>query len=120
MPLFSFSTHKQCILSQKHTTALLCFSLKPYTLAGFEPGSAVFEADSMSTAPRRQGSTPISTSVCPDRILTRIFGSLDEAKYECRCHICMFKHVFVYVQIFERHQVEVQIVDIFVKMDISC
>jgi hypothetical protein len=31
------------------------FFLKPYTLAGFEPGSAVSEADAMSTAPRRQG-----------------------------------------------------------------
>jgi hypothetical protein len=55
MPLFSFSTHKQCILSQKHTTALLFFFLKPYTLAGLEPGSAVSEAGAMSTAPRRQG-----------------------------------------------------------------
>jgi hypothetical protein len=31
------------------------FSLKPYTLAGFEPGSSVPEANVMSTAPRRQG-----------------------------------------------------------------
>jgi hypothetical protein len=30
-------------------------SLKTYTLAGFEPGSAVSEADAMSTAPRHQG-----------------------------------------------------------------
>jgi hypothetical protein len=34
---------------------LLCFPKKRYTLAGFEPGSAVSEADAMSTAPRRQG-----------------------------------------------------------------
>jgi hypothetical protein len=26
-----------------------------FTLAGFEPGSSVLEADAMSTAPRRQG-----------------------------------------------------------------
>jgi hypothetical protein len=30
------------------------FSLKPYTLAGFKPGSYVLEADAMSTAPRQQ------------------------------------------------------------------
>jgi hypothetical protein len=29
--------------------------IKPYTLAGFEPGSSDPEADVMSTAPRRQG-----------------------------------------------------------------
>jgi hypothetical protein len=52
---WSFSTHKQCILSQKRTTALLCCSKKPYTLAGFEPGSAVSEANAMPTAPHRQG-----------------------------------------------------------------
>jgi hypothetical protein len=40
-----FFQHKECILSQKHTTALLCFP------SGFEPGSAVSEADAMSTAP---------------------------------------------------------------------
>jgi hypothetical protein len=37
---FSFSTHKQSILSHFiQKTALLCFP-KPYTLAGFEPGSS--------------------------------------------------------------------------------
>jgi hypothetical protein len=30
-------------------------SPKPYTLAGFEPGSSVPEDDTMSIAPRRQG-----------------------------------------------------------------
>jgi hypothetical protein len=29
-------------------------SLKPYTLAGFEPGCSVPEADAVSTAPPRQ------------------------------------------------------------------
>jgi hypothetical protein len=42
---FSFSTHKQCILSKLYTTGLLCISLKPYTMEGFEPGSSVPEAD---------------------------------------------------------------------------
>jgi hypothetical protein len=36
-----------------NTTALLCFSKKPYTLAGFEPGSSFPQADAMATAPRR-------------------------------------------------------------------
>jgi hypothetical protein len=31
------------------------FSLKPYTLVGFEPGPSVPEVDAMSTAPHRQG-----------------------------------------------------------------
>jgi hypothetical protein len=31
------------------------FPKKPYTMAGFEPGPSVQEADAMSTAPRRQG-----------------------------------------------------------------
>jgi hypothetical protein len=31
------------------------FSLKPYTLAGFEPWFSVTEADAIATAPRRQG-----------------------------------------------------------------
>jgi hypothetical protein len=30
------------------------FALKPSTLAGFNPGPSVSEADTMSTAPRRQ------------------------------------------------------------------
>jgi hypothetical protein len=33
-----------------YTTALLCFPLKLYTLARFEPWSSVYEADEMSTA----------------------------------------------------------------------
>jgi hypothetical protein len=37
--IFSFSTHKQSILSQLYTTALLWFPLNPYILSGFEPGS---------------------------------------------------------------------------------
>jgi hypothetical protein len=46
MPLFSFSTHKKLV---KKTQRHFCFSKKPYTLAGFEPGSDVSEAD--ATAP---------------------------------------------------------------------
>jgi hypothetical protein len=49
MPFFSFSTQT------KHIQHFHDFPLKPYTLAGFEPGSSVSEADAMSTAPRRQG-----------------------------------------------------------------
>jgi hypothetical protein len=36
------------------TTALPCFAKKPYTLAGFEPGPSVYQADATTTAPRRQ------------------------------------------------------------------
>jgi hypothetical protein len=49
---FSFSTHKQCILSQLKTRPSLCFAWKAYTLAGFEPGSCVLEADAKSATPR--------------------------------------------------------------------
>jgi hypothetical protein len=35
------------------TTAMLCSPYEPYTLAGFEPGFPISEADAMSTAPRR-------------------------------------------------------------------
>jgi hypothetical protein len=37
------------------TKALLYFPLKPYTIAGFEPGSSVSGADAVFTTPRRQG-----------------------------------------------------------------
>jgi hypothetical protein len=51
MPLFLELTHKQCILSQLHTTALPCFPKHIlYTLAGFEPGSSVPAVDAMSSA----------------------------------------------------------------------
>jgi hypothetical protein len=43
-------TNEQFILSQEYTTALPGFSMKPCTLAGFDPGSFVSEAD----APRRR------------------------------------------------------------------
>jgi hypothetical protein len=36
------------------------FPLKPYTLAGFEPGSSDPEADAMSTAPRRRNNAIFS------------------------------------------------------------
>jgi hypothetical protein len=52
---FSFSTHKQRTPIRFYTTPLLCLPKKPDTLAGFEPGSSVPKAKTMSTAPRRQG-----------------------------------------------------------------
>jgi hypothetical protein len=33
-----------------YTTALLCFSLKTYTLSGLEPGSPVPQEEAMTTA----------------------------------------------------------------------
>jgi hypothetical protein len=60
MPLFIyFNTQTMHIKSKTHNSIAMFF-LKPYTLAGFEPGSAVSEADAMSTAPRRQGLFSIS------------------------------------------------------------
>jgi hypothetical protein len=57
MPLFIlFNTQTMHIKSKTHNSIAMFF-LKPYTLAGFEPGPAVSEADAMSTAPRRQGTT---------------------------------------------------------------
>jgi hypothetical protein len=45
---FTFSTHKQRMLSHKYIqNNITMFFLKPYTLAGFEPGSVVSEADAM-------------------------------------------------------------------------
>jgi hypothetical protein len=38
MPLSFLSTHKQCILSHFINNSIAMFPLKPYTLAGFEPG----------------------------------------------------------------------------------
>jgi hypothetical protein len=53
---FSFLTHIKCILSRLYVhNCIARTSLKTYTLAGFEPGSSVPEADAMSTAPRHQG-----------------------------------------------------------------
>jgi hypothetical protein len=41
------------------------FSLTPYTLAGFEPGSSVSEADAMSSAPgRHQGIFQVFAHIC--------------------------------------------------------
>jgi hypothetical protein len=61
MPLFPIINHtsKQCKLtqfSQKHCYVSL---QKPYTLAGFDPGYYVLQADAMTTAPRRQGFSTI-------------------------------------------------------------
>jgi hypothetical protein len=53
IPLFLLSTHKQCTLSHFGNNSTAMFPLKPYTLAGFEPGFLVPEADAMSTAPRQ-------------------------------------------------------------------
>jgi hypothetical protein len=54
IPFFSFSTHKnKNVLSLLIThNSIAVFSLKSYTMAGFEPGSSVLE---MATAPRHQG-----------------------------------------------------------------
>jgi hypothetical protein len=45
------STQVMLIKSITHNSIAM-FSLKPYTLAGFEPGSSVPEADAMSRAAR--------------------------------------------------------------------
>jgi hypothetical protein len=42
-------------MKSKTHNSIAIFFLKPYTLAGFEPGSAVSEAAAKSTVPRRQG-----------------------------------------------------------------
>jgi hypothetical protein len=54
MPIFLKVNTQTMHFTQLYTTAMLHVSLKPYTVAGFEPGSSVPEADAMSTAPRRQ------------------------------------------------------------------
>jgi hypothetical protein len=46
-----------------HTNnALLCFTLKPFTLAGFEPGSSFQKADTMTTL---QPYNPVFRSLWP-------------------------------------------------------
>jgi hypothetical protein len=53
------NTQTMRTLNQLLTKALLGkFSLKKFSLTGFEPGSSVPEANAMSTAPRRQDSQP--------------------------------------------------------------
>jgi hypothetical protein len=53
---FSFSTHKQCILSQFIHSSIAMFPLKTiYPWWDLNPGLLVPEADVMSTAPRPQG-----------------------------------------------------------------
>jgi hypothetical protein len=42
-------------IKSKTHSSIAMFFLKPYTLSGFEPGSAVSEAAAMSTWPLRQG-----------------------------------------------------------------
>jgi hypothetical protein len=55
MPSFLSFTQTMQIKSKTQNSIAMFFSKKPYTLAGFEHGSAVSEADAMSTAPLRQG-----------------------------------------------------------------
>jgi hypothetical protein len=55
MPLFRFFNAQTMHIKSKTHNSNAMFFLKPYTLAGFEPGSAVCEAAAMSTAPRRHG-----------------------------------------------------------------
>jgi hypothetical protein len=50
-----YKTDKQCKLSQ--FTQQHCY-VYPYTLAGFEPGSSVPQADAMTRAPRHPPSGP--------------------------------------------------------------
>jgi hypothetical protein len=54
MPLFLFFNTQTLHIKSKTQQHCYVIPKKPYTLAGFEPGSAVSEADAMSTAPRRQ------------------------------------------------------------------
>jgi hypothetical protein len=70
MPFILFFNTQTMHIESKTHNSIAMFFLKPYTLAGFEPGSAVPEADAMSTAPRRQGifcKTLIITSVLNKR-----------------------------------------------------
>jgi hypothetical protein len=57
LPLSHSGSPKQCILSQMSTTALLLFTSKPYTPAGFKPGSSVPEEYALSTVPRNHRAT---------------------------------------------------------------
>jgi hypothetical protein len=52
---FEHTTNNAYQVDSRYTTALLWLPKKPYTLAGFEPGSTCPEGNAMSTAPRRQG-----------------------------------------------------------------
>jgi hypothetical protein len=61
MPLFLKQTRKQYILSQLYTTVLLRFSYKPFTLAGFEPGSSVPGGHAVSIVPHRPAPRPGSS-----------------------------------------------------------
>jgi hypothetical protein len=51
MPLFLFFNTQTMHIKSKTHNSIARFFLKPYTLAEFEPGSAVSEAAAMSTAP---------------------------------------------------------------------
>jgi hypothetical protein len=53
--LFFYLNTKTMHIKSRIRTALLCFPLKLYTPARFEPGSSVSEEEGMPTAPRRQG-----------------------------------------------------------------
>jgi hypothetical protein len=71
---------------------MLCFFPKTYTLAGFEPGSAVSEADAMSTAPRRQGMYKISCKKSALTIETR-----RAIVFICFHLLCMYIQALVFV-----------------------
>jgi hypothetical protein len=58
MPLFIFFNLQTMHIKQLYICKQLhcyVFHKNPYTLAGFEPGPSVLEANVMSIAPRRQG-----------------------------------------------------------------
>jgi hypothetical protein len=57
MPLFIKLTHKQMHIKSIIHSRIAMFAMLR-SLAGFEPGYSVSEAEAMSTAPRRQGTTP--------------------------------------------------------------
>jgi hypothetical protein len=77
---FSFSTHKH---KSKTHNSIGMFFLKPYTMAGFEPGSAVSEAAAMSTAPRRQGNCVFTAII--EAYVPKVGGN---AQY-CQDAICI-------------------------------
>jgi hypothetical protein len=52
--IYHLNTQTMHIKSIMHSSIAM-ISLKPNTLAGFEPRPSVLEADAMPTAPRRQG-----------------------------------------------------------------
>jgi hypothetical protein len=71
-----FPTHKQCTLSRLYIcTQQLWYDFlkKPYTLAGFEPGSSVPEADALSTAPSGRPEIGYQARKAEKKLGARIF-----------------------------------------------